>query len=307
MLFGRRALSAAAAVLVAVATLLPGDTSRALIEGRQIGDELNDVLTFVVIGLSVLAAIGVLWKSRLAKRLKMSWPLFAVGILYLLAFATLASSTVRVAVLRLVSTTDMGVWVRRVTNQLDAEHVVAYAALMIVVVLGWRQKIALWWLALGVFAYGFVLELLQQLVPGRAYGWDDLIANALGIALGVTGIALFDLLFDARKLPAVEVHGERRRRRSGRSSRAAAGSSRGAKRAALITSLAGLLLAVASVLAGSMAELRLAQVGWQILTQFSAVYAFTFWLGVLVMAVGALMLRGSIGSRGRRVRTASPR
>jgi hypothetical protein len=302
-LSARRALSVVALVVVAVATLLPGDTQRqmsTLIEGRPIGDELNNLLTLVVIGLTALAAIGGIWKSRLAKRLKMSWPLFAVCILYLLALGTLASSTVRVVVLRAISVTDTGILVRRVTNQFDAEHVVAYVALTILVALAWRQKIGLLWLALGVFAFGYVLELLQQLVPGREYGWDDLVANALGISLGVIGVGLLDLLFDASRLPGVGAHGERRRRRSGRSSRRL-------KRSALITALAGLLIAIASVLAGSLAELRLAQVGWQLFTQFSAVYAFTFWLGVLVMAVGGLMWRGSIGGRGRRVRTASPR
>jgi hypothetical protein len=301
-LSGRRALSVVALMVVAVATLLPGDTQRqmsALIEGRPIGDELNNLLTLVVIGLTALAAIGGLWKSRLAKRLKMSWPLFAVCILYFLALGTLASSTVRAVVLRAISVTDTGILVRRVTNQFDAEHVVAYVALTILVALAWRQKIGLLWLALGVFGFGYVLELLQQLVPGRNYGWDDLVANALGISIGVIGVGLLDLLFDAGRLPAVGVHGERRRRRSRRSSRL--------KRSALITTLAGLLIAVASVLAGSMAELRLAQVGRQIFTQFSAVYAFTFWLGVLVMVVGGLMWRGSSGGRGRRVRTASPR
>ena len=303
LLSGRRALSVAALGLVAVATLLPGDTSRQvgeLVQRRELGDELNNLLTLLVVGLMALAAIGGIWKSRLAKRLKMSWPLFGLCLLYLFGLATLASSTVRAAVLRLISLTDTGILVRRVTNQLDAEHVVAYVALTILIVLAWRKKIALWWLAVGLFAYGFVLELLQQLVPGREFGRGDLMANALGIAIGVIGVALLDLLVDAGQPAGAEVHGEGRRRRRGRSSRRL-------QRSALITALVGLSIAVASVLAGSMAELHLAEVGWQIFTQFSAVYALTFWLGALVMVVGGLLLRRSIGSRGRRVRAASPR
>src|SRR5919106_1434830 len=102
----------AAVALVAVATLLPGGTSRQvgeLVQRRQLGDELNNLLTLRVVGLTVLAAIGGIWKSRLAKRLKMSWPLFAVGILYLFGLATLASSTLRAAVFRLISLTDTGI------------------------------------------------------------------------------------------------------------------------------------------------------------------------------------------------------
>ena len=145
----------------------------------------------------------------------MSWPLFAVCVVYLFGLATLASSTVRAAVLRLISMTDTGIMVRRVTSQLDAEHVVAYVAFTILVVLAWRKKIALPWLAAGLFAYGLVLELLQEPVPGREFGWDDLTANALGLAIGVIGVALLDLLVGDGQAVAAEAHGERRRRRRG--------------------------------------------------------------------------------------------
>jgi VanZ like family len=307
-LSGLRALSIVAALVVAAATLLPARTGHrlsVLVDRPQIGDELNDVLTFILLGLAGLTVVGVLWKSRLARRLNMSWSLLVVGILYLFGLVVLASSTIRAAMLGLVST-GMGVWVRRLTAALDAEHIVAHAALTMVVVLAWRQKFALHWLALTLFAYGFALELMQQLVPGRAYGFDDLAANALGIALGVIGIALFDLLADVRRGPALDTYGEPHRRHSGRSSRSASGSSRRTRRAGLITALAGLSIALASVLAGSMAEFGLAEVGRQIFTQLAAAYAFTFWLGVAVMVIGGLMLRGTIGRRRRQYRPHRP-
>lgn len=308
-LFARQALSVAAAVMVAVATLLPGDTSRqmsVLVDKRQVGDDLNAVLPFLIVGLTSLAVIGVVWKSGLAKRMRMSWPLFAVAIVYLFALAVLVSAAVRGAVFGLVSS-SMSLWLRRTTGQLDAEHLVTYIGFTVLVALAWRQKVAWWWLALGVFGYGWGLELLQQLVPGRSFEWNDVVSNGLGVLFGLIGLGLFDLLAEARKGPSVQVPEERRRRRSGRSSRSGARSLRAAARSGLITALAGLSIAVASLLVGSMAELRLVDVGRQILTPFSATYAFTFWLGVLVMGVGGLMLRGIIRSRGRRVRTASPR
>jgi hypothetical protein len=300
----RPALSAVAAALVAVATLLPGDPSRQVsaLLGHQVGDDLHDALTLIIIGLSGLAVIGVVWRSQLARRLNMSWPLFLIGVLYLLGFVALVSATARSAFVGLVSI-GTGGWIRQLTDRLDVEHVVTYAAFMVLVSLAWRERIALWWLALGVFAYGYVLELLQQLVPGRQYGWDDLAANAFGIVLGVLGILLFDVLADAREAAPVEVPEGHRRRRSGRSSRSA----RRSKLAGLVTALAGLLIILASVLAGSMAEFRLAEVAWQIFTQFSALYAFTFWVGVLVMVVGGVMLRGPFGGRARPVRSSSPR
>ena len=158
-----------------------------------------------------------------------------------------------------------------------------------------------------MFAYGCGLELLQELVPSRNFEWNDVASNGLGIVFGLIGLGLFDLLADARKGPSVQVPEERRRRRSGRSSRSGSRSSRRAEQSGLITALAGLSTTVVSLLVGSMAELRLADVGWQLLTPFSAGYAFTFWLGVLVAVIGGLMVRGAVRSRGRRVRTASLR
>lgn len=35
-----------------------------------------------------------------------------------------------------------------------------------------------------LFAYGGLIEVLQQFVPGRACEWDDLFADSAGIALG---------------------------------------------------------------------------------------------------------------------------
>jgi hypothetical protein len=61
----------------------------------------------------------------------------------------------------------------------------------------------------------------------------------------------------------------------------------------MATLLAGLLILVTSVLGGSLTELRLSQVGARIFGQFGAPYAFTFWLGALVMLVGGLRLRAA--------------
>lgn len=53
---------------------------------------------------------------------------------------------------------------------------------------GWRGR-PMWWLAFTVaLAVGAADELHQMLLPGRAAGWDDLAADALGAALGATGL-----------------------------------------------------------------------------------------------------------------------
>lgn len=46
-----------------------------------------------------------------------------------------------------------------------------------------------WWLAFGcALAVGVVDEWRQAWLPGRAAGWDDLAADALGSALGATAL-----------------------------------------------------------------------------------------------------------------------
>lgn len=66
----------------------------------------------------------------------------------------------------------------------------------------------------------------------------------------------------------------------------------------MVTILVGALIALASVLVGAIAEIRFAQVGWQIFTQFSAPYVFTFWIGVLIVAWGWYGLFGKNARRG---------
>lgn len=62
-------------------------------------------------------------------------------------------------------------------------HFGAYAALTLMalpMVQNWMQ-LAYW--LLGLLFAGAVIELLQNLVPGRSFCWRDLAANAAGIAV----------------------------------------------------------------------------------------------------------------------------
>ena len=98
LLRGLRVLSAVVAGIVAWVTLLPSRTESRfsfLGEGRAIGDELNGVLVFAIVGVMLVVLVVAAWKSRLAWRLKMSWPLFLAGAVYLVGFAMLVSATLR--------------------------------------------------------------------------------------------------------------------------------------------------------------------------------------------------------------------
>jgi hypothetical protein len=298
---GLRALSVIVAAIVAMVTLLPNPTANTgslLAEGRAIGDELNGVLVFAIVGVTLVVLIVAAWKSRLAWRFKMSWPLFLAGAACLVGFAMLVSATLRRTVLALFSTSPA--WFDQLATFLDGEHAVAYAAFTIIVVMAWREKVGVLWLALALFAYGFALELGQELVPGREYGLGDLAANGLGIAIGLIGVSLFDL----RKGPTIQA--TTGRHQSARSSpRTGSRCSSRYSKVGLTTLLVGVAISIVSILLGAMAEFRFGQVVSQIFTQFSAPYAYTFWIGVLVTALGWYTLRTRRGRRGARVRSTS--
>jgi VanZ family protein len=65
-------------------------------------------------------------------------------------------------------------------------HVVAFAALALCAVFGWRGSPGAAQLAvlLALLAFGGAIELLQLQVPNRSGEWTDLGADAIGIGLG---------------------------------------------------------------------------------------------------------------------------
>lgn len=61
-------------------------------------------------------------------------------------------------------------------------HLLAFVALAAVGALGF---VGAWGrLALGLLAFGVLIEVLQGFTPSRSADWNDLLADALGIALG---------------------------------------------------------------------------------------------------------------------------
>ena len=67
-------------------------------------------------------------------------------------------------------------------------HLAAFSSLAAVAALGFRRR----WLAvaLGLLAYGGLIEVLQSLTPSRTVDWVDLLADAAGIGLGLAAAAL---------------------------------------------------------------------------------------------------------------------
>ena len=71
------------------------------------------------------------------------------------------------------------------TDKLD--HLAAFAALAVAAVLGGGRP---WWAFFGLLAYGVLIELLQSQIPGRTAEAADVLADALGIALGLGLVAV---------------------------------------------------------------------------------------------------------------------
>ncbi len=73
-------------------------------------------------------------------------------------------------------------------------HFGAYAGLTVLAALiapDWEQL--RYWL-LGLLVTGWLIELLQMLVPGRGFCWRDMGANAAGIACAAAGTFLLKLV-----------------------------------------------------------------------------------------------------------------
>jgi VanZ family protein len=66
-------------------------------------------------------------------------------------------------------------------------HLSAFATLAVVAVLG--RCGAFWRIAVALLAYGGLIEILQSFTPNRDAEWADLLADGVGIALGLLLVA----------------------------------------------------------------------------------------------------------------------
>ena len=72
-----------------------------------------------------------------------------------------------------------------------AKHFAAYAALGFWGTLSVRNQNAALWVTLGLIAYGFSLEAVQGLMPGRVAAVGDGLANAIGTIAGlISGLTI---------------------------------------------------------------------------------------------------------------------
>ena len=73
-----------------------------------------------------------------------------------------------------------------------------------------RSRAQLYWLGAAVFAYSGLMEVAQHFVPGRSLSAADMVANGLGVALGVW-LARSRLRAAPTGAPPARIDGARRR------------------------------------------------------------------------------------------------
>ena len=129
------------------------------------------------------------WRSRLSRAL-VAWLLVCLGGLALLVLLSQPPWVLRRHGL---------LWFAEFARDFDMRHMVAYVGFAVVAALAWRDRLSLPVIGLLLMAYGFVLELAQELVPTRNFRIKDLVSNALGVSLGLSWVYLYDLLHGARQ------------------------------------------------------------------------------------------------------------
>jgi hypothetical protein len=181
---------------------------------------LDSGLRDAVIELSAIAGLLLLlvpvllrvlrMRIRVAPRLWLSRPLSLVLVLCIGSLAPIVSDDLRAAAWGLAADllpASLGL----ATDRLSAGHVMAYGGLGLLLALGWARAIGPWWLGLLAVGLSGVLEVVQDLVPGRAANPWDLLSNGLGLTIGLTAGSL--LIAEA---PGAVSGSEARRGREGR-------------------------------------------------------------------------------------------
>ena len=82
------------------------------------------------------------------------------------------------------------------------DHLAAFAVLAVCGELAWRGRPGLHLkLAAGLLLLGLGIEAGQSLVPGRAADWHDVVADGVGLAIGMMFAAAVTHALDRRRLP----------------------------------------------------------------------------------------------------------
>jgi hypothetical protein len=190
--------AAAYALVLVLISLLPDSQLDALVPIAS-DSALDSDLRDAVIELSAIAGLLLLMvpallrvlrmRIRVAPRLWLSRPLSLVIVMCVGCLALIVSEDLRAAAWDL-ATGLLPASLSLATDRLSAGHITAYGGLGLLLALGWGREVGPW--RLGPLALGLsgILEVLQDIVPGRAANPWDLLSNGLGLAIGLTAGSL---------------------------------------------------------------------------------------------------------------------
>ncbi|MBL8328200.1 MAG: VanZ family protein [Rubrivivax sp.] len=83
-----------------------------------------------------------------------------------------------------------------------ANHAAAFAVLAFCAVFALRERPRhVFWIAYLLLALGLAIEIAQTFVPGRLGDWQDLLADAVGIAVGLMAAIRLAVRLDRRRHP----------------------------------------------------------------------------------------------------------
>lgn len=183
-------------LVIAIATLAPSSLAEGFgigTEAGQAGDALSEVLGYLAAAIAAGLMIVIPWRLRLAKRLGVSWPLFLCALGYVVGMAYLASEDLRRATYELI-VYDLPDWPEEALGEIDPQHAAGYTGLCMLAGLAWRERLHPVLTGGIVFAFGLLLEGLEEMVPGREPTPKDLTSNAVGVLIGYVGLGLLALL-----------------------------------------------------------------------------------------------------------------
>ena len=184
------------AVFVACSTALPTGTDlgfvvfdlEKLVTPRSVA---RFVVLSALVGGSMLAALA--WRRRHLWTSRLSLPLVGYVLVCGMGLAMLVLISQPPRYLARFGLGEL----RGLARDFDVRHMISYFGFAVIAAIAWRGRVSLPVIGALLMAYGFCLELAQELVPTRHFRIKDLVSNGLGILLGLCWIYLYDSLFGA--------------------------------------------------------------------------------------------------------------
>jgi VanZ family protein len=196
------------ALFVACSTALPAGVDLWLFVEKLVTPRFVGMLAVVSAFVGGLTLAALAWRRRHLWISRLSVPLVGYMVMCGVGLAMLVLISQPPRYLARFGLSEL----RGIADEFDVRHIISYFGFAVVAAIAWRKRASLPVLGVLLMAYGFGLELVQELVPTRNFRIEDLASNGLGVLLGLCWVYLYDSLFGA-KGTSLSWPARRRRRR----------------------------------------------------------------------------------------------